>query len=249
MLAPERPEQVLRGFGLAVVAVVEQADQRREAERAGHQHALVVALVGVLADRDEIADRGLELLLGEFHLAGEVVQVAHERRHDLLEPRVGRALQFGQYGFGDVFLVLDDHGAPKVAIACEGRSPRSPYSKWRRSLHFAIACCAQGSRCADGPPPPAGNWDRGSRSSRRLPGIGRRNDSAAHQQSPPGLQSKPAPQRAQVTRLMQGGRSRSHGAIIRESRWRAPHYDRGFGLPHQLRAQRRAQVPRPQSPQ
>ena len=109
MLAPERPEQILRGFGLAVVAVVEQADQRREAKSARHQHTLVVTFIGVLADRDEIADRGLEFLLGELHLAREVVQVAHEGGHDLLEPRVGGALQLRQHGGGDVFLIGDDH--------------------------------------------------------------------------------------------------------------------------------------------
>jgi len=38
------------------------------------------------------------------------MQMAHERRHDLLEAAFGRALQLGQHRLGDVVLVLDDHG-------------------------------------------------------------------------------------------------------------------------------------------
>jgi uncharacterized protein YgbK (DUF1537 family) len=44
-------------------------------------------------------------------------------------------------------------------------------------------------------------------------GMGRRKDSAAHQQSRLGLQLKPAPQRAQVTRLIAVG-GRTSEAII-----------------------------------
>ena len=52
--APERSEQIGVGLGLAAIAVVEQADQRREAERARHQHRFVVGLVGLLAERDDV---------------------------------------------------------------------------------------------------------------------------------------------------------------------------------------------------
>ena len=76
----------------------------REAERARDQHRLVVGLVGMLAERDDVGHRLAEFLLGQLHLAREVVQVAHEGRHDLAEARVGRALQLRQHRFGDVLL-------------------------------------------------------------------------------------------------------------------------------------------------
>ena len=79
-------------------------------ERAGDQHRFVMGRVRMLAELDDVGHRLAELLLGELHLAREVVQVAHEGRHDLLEARIGRALQLGQHRLGDVFLLFDDHG-------------------------------------------------------------------------------------------------------------------------------------------
>ena len=70
---------------------------------------LVVRLVARLAERHDIIHRGAEFLLGQLRLAHEVVHVADEGAHDLLEARVRRALQFLQHRRGDVFLPLDDH--------------------------------------------------------------------------------------------------------------------------------------------
>jgi hypothetical protein len=134
--APERSEQVGGGLGLSVIAVVEEADEGREAERAAHQHGLVVGLVGVLAEPDDIADGGLELGLGQLHLAGEGMQVAHQRRHDLLEPGIGGALQLGQHRLGDVVLILDDHVGLRAWLRRHGRTcsghPRLAASPRRR---------------------------------------------------------------------------------------------------------------------
>ena len=106
---PERAEQVRRGLGLPVVAVVEQAHQRRDAERAGHQHRLVVERVGVLPDGVDVGRGLLEFDLGELHLADEGVQVPHQRRHDLAEARVGRVLDLAQHRLGDRIRSVDDH--------------------------------------------------------------------------------------------------------------------------------------------
>ena len=64
----------------------------------------------MLAERDDVGDGGVELLLGQLHLADEVVQVAHEGGHDLAEPGIRRALQLGQHRGRDVLLIFDDHG-------------------------------------------------------------------------------------------------------------------------------------------
>ena len=117
----------------AVVAVVEEADQRRQTERARHQHRLVVRLVGVLAERHDVGHGGVKFLLGQLHLAGEVMQVANKGGHDLAQPRILDARVFAEHRLGDVFLVLDDHVlAPRwlggtvrradfTVIASEGR--------------------------------------------------------------------------------------------------------------------------------
>src|SRR5262249_42933981 len=88
-------------------------DQRREPERARHQHRLVVGFVAVLAQRVHVGDGGVEFLLRELHLAHEIVQVPHERRHDLAKARIARALQLREHGLGDVLLILDDHASPR----------------------------------------------------------------------------------------------------------------------------------------
>src|SRR5271156_3091735 len=107
--APEWSELARIGLGLTLVAVIEETDQSRKADRPGHQHRLVVVVVGVLADRIDVGGGGLELLLGQLHLTREIVQVPEEGRHDLAETRVGRAFKFTQYRLGDVRLAFDDH--------------------------------------------------------------------------------------------------------------------------------------------
>ena len=111
--APERAEQVRVGLERAGLAVVEQADELREAERARHQHRLVVGLGGLLADADDVVERRAPLLLGKFHFAREVVQVADESAHDLLEAALRRTIEFGQHRLGHVLLGFDDHWASR----------------------------------------------------------------------------------------------------------------------------------------
>ena len=114
--APERPEQRLGRLGIAVVAVVQEADQRRDAQRARHQHHLVVGVAGQLAHL--VQDRGgtLELGLGQPHLAHEAVQVAHQRDHDLAQPRIGGPLHDLDDRVRQLLLTLDDHSLPPACV-------------------------------------------------------------------------------------------------------------------------------------
>jgi hypothetical protein len=63
----------------------------------------------MFAKRHDVADGRLKLFLGEFHLAGKIVQVANERRQYLAQARIFGALKLAQDRPGNVFLVLDDH--------------------------------------------------------------------------------------------------------------------------------------------
>src|SRR5262245_30299180 len=73
--SPEWPKQVRSGFGLPVVSIVEQTNERREAERARHQNNFVVLIVGLLPEPRDVLDRLLELVLGEVHVARKGVQM------------------------------------------------------------------------------------------------------------------------------------------------------------------------------
>ncbi len=68
-----------------------------------------MVFVGVFAERHNVGHRGVKLFFSQFHFAGKVVKVAHERRHDLAQARVLRALNLAQYGFGDVFFGGNNH--------------------------------------------------------------------------------------------------------------------------------------------
>src|SRR5436190_3648722 len=122
MHAPERAEHVLIGLGTRC-RIVDETDQRREAERAGHQDGLVVRLIAVFADRNNVIRGSLEFLLSQPDLAYELMQVAYERGHDLAEPGIGSAFQFGENRGRDVLLVFDDHQLPHYWL---GSPPRKP---------------------------------------------------------------------------------------------------------------------------
>ncbi len=106
---PERPEQVGGGFGLAVVAVVKQTYQRREAERARHQHDFIVRLVGKLTHLGNNLRAELEFLLGQMHIAREGMQVLDQRGNDLAQARVFDVLVGVHHDRCDILLALDDH--------------------------------------------------------------------------------------------------------------------------------------------
>jgi len=101
-----------------MTAVVEETDERRQAERPRHQHRFVVVLVGMLAERIDVSGRRLKLLLGQLHFAGEIVKMANEGGHDLAKARIGRPLKLPQHRLGNVLLVADDHRLTPRALAC-----------------------------------------------------------------------------------------------------------------------------------
>src|SRR5581483_8967860 len=68
-----------------------------------------------------------KLFLGELGFPHEVVHVAHECAHDLLETRVGCALQLLEHCRGDVLLPLDDHARPVVPGSCVALRSLAPF--------------------------------------------------------------------------------------------------------------------------
>ena len=61
------------GFAIAVIAVVEQAHQRGDAERARHQHELIVRVGREPAHLRKDRGRLAEFRLGQFGIAHEAV--------------------------------------------------------------------------------------------------------------------------------------------------------------------------------
>ncbi len=122
--APEWPEQGCRRLGIALVAVVEKAHERRQADGIRAEHDLVVRVVGQLAEPRDIVDRLAPFLLRQLHLAREGVDVAHEAVHDLLEAGVLGPRHRLEHGVGHVFLAFDDHRRPSGCSAVFGRAVR-----------------------------------------------------------------------------------------------------------------------------
>ena len=67
-------------------------------------------VVRQLADAVDDGERGLELRLRQFHVAHELMQMGDQRRHDLAQARIRRALHGRQGDFGEMFVIVDDHG-------------------------------------------------------------------------------------------------------------------------------------------
>ena len=77
-------------------------DEHRQPEGVGGEDELLALVVGDVAGAREEVDGGEPLLLGELDLAGEGVQVAHEGLQDLAQARIGRAVEAGLDGPGQV---------------------------------------------------------------------------------------------------------------------------------------------------
>jgi hypothetical protein len=100
----ERPEH--RRFGGArMLAVAQEVDQHRHAERVGSEDEFLPLVVAHLADLGQQLDRGEPLLRREARLAHERVQVRDEARHHFLQARVGRALQPRDHRIGERLLI------------------------------------------------------------------------------------------------------------------------------------------------
>ena len=111
MEPPERAEKGLRRLGAPVDAVIEKADQRRHAERARHQHRLVVRVGGKPADFVKDGGRGAELGLGQPHLAHEGVQMLDQRDQNFAQARVFGSRHGGERVEVHVVDVADDHSS------------------------------------------------------------------------------------------------------------------------------------------
>src|SRR6185437_13950300 len=81
----------------------------RQAEAAGHEPHLVVARGGELSQPGHDVDAGVELGLGQPDLAGEVMQMADKRLHDLPKSRVVGPPGLREHSLGQLQLVLNDH--------------------------------------------------------------------------------------------------------------------------------------------
>jgi hypothetical protein len=88
----ERPEHGRLGRG-ASGPVVDRLDQHGHPEHVGQQDELLPHVVAHVTGAGEEVDGYAPLLLGQLDVLDEVVQVAHQRRHDLLEPGVRRPLE------------------------------------------------------------------------------------------------------------------------------------------------------------
>ena len=70
----------------------------------GEQDELLAFVVGDVAHGGEELDGLVPLLFGQAHIPDEVVQVHHQRLHDLLEARVGGVVEGGEHAFDEVLL-------------------------------------------------------------------------------------------------------------------------------------------------
>jgi hypothetical protein len=115
---PEWTQQRLRGFGIALIAIVQETYQRGDSERAGHQDDFVVGVGGAFADLDQDGGGFAELRLGQPDVADKAVEMLDQRHHDLAQPRIGRLFHHGIGRDRDILLTPDDHSA------LPGRRPR-----------------------------------------------------------------------------------------------------------------------------
>ena len=76
--------------------------EHRQPEGVGGEDELLALVVGDVPGAREEVDGGEPLLLGELDLAGEGVQVAYERLQDLAQARIGRAVEAGLDGLGQL---------------------------------------------------------------------------------------------------------------------------------------------------
>jgi hypothetical protein len=104
--------------------VVHLHHEHGQAEDVGGEDELLPLLVADLPGAREPVHRGQPLRFGEPHLTGEVVQVAHQSRHQLGQARVLRGGPSLHREVGDVVLGDQLHGILLRSGATGGRRPR-----------------------------------------------------------------------------------------------------------------------------
>ena len=95
----ERPEHGRLGRH-AELPVADRLGQHRQAEHVGQEDELLAVVVALLPGPGEEVDRLLPLGDRQLDLAGERVQVLHERGQDLPQPRVGLRAEALDDGLG-----------------------------------------------------------------------------------------------------------------------------------------------------
>ena len=126
----------LGGAGRA--AVVHAHHEHRQPEGVGGEDELLALVVGDVAGAREEVDGGEPLLLGELDLAGEGVQVAHQRLQDLAQAGIGGALEAGLDGTGQV-------GVGEVAPLFRGRLVGHPSTFARAARPVKCHCTVYGA--------------------------------------------------------------------------------------------------------
>ena len=117
VLAEEWTEQACacRLFHLGLV--MHDVDERGKADRIRQQDELLPGRRAHLADLGHELDALDPLGGGQLHIAGEGMQVAHRRLHDLLHARVRRRGHLLEDSVGDVVRGVFTHGASPLATA------------------------------------------------------------------------------------------------------------------------------------
>jgi hypothetical protein len=120
-----------RGRGGAFrVAVVDGIHQHRDAEGIGEEDELLSLVVAGVAGLREKPDGLKPLLLAQFDLADEVVQMPDERRHEHPQSGIGRRLQPLLDGIREVVVGEVSHRL----LLCRGTNgPRSARRSCRGS--------------------------------------------------------------------------------------------------------------------
>jgi hypothetical protein len=134
--------------------VVHAHDEHRQPEGVGGEDELLALVVGDVARAREEVDGGEPLVLGELDLAGEGMQVAYERLHELAQAGIGSAVEAGldgpgQVGVGEVAPLfrgwLVGHpstfarGARPVKCHCTPSGPSGPRA---RLAHGPVVWCS-----------------------------------------------------------------------------------------------------------
>ncbi len=101
LLLVERAEQAALGADLVGGVVVQEVDQGGEAQHVRQQDELLARRGAGLADAGEEADGLDPLVRRQLHVAGEVVEVAHQARHHFAQAWIGRVAHLLQHGLGD----------------------------------------------------------------------------------------------------------------------------------------------------
>jgi hypothetical protein len=124
---------------LRVEAVVHLDDEHRQPEHIGGEDELLPLLVADLAGGGQPLHRGHPLGLGQPHLPREVVQVPHERGHQLGQARVLRRRPALHREIGDVVLGDQLHGRPpldeggrRAPAAADRIRGSGPGARWPR---------------------------------------------------------------------------------------------------------------------